>query len=161
MREDRAPGKWVSLNAPTETLTISGSRAINGVISLRVEDCYFPEREWSDFPVIILKWWLDEMSLLWRGQQGDKDGIRCAFMDGDFYFTVTERNGERWLIECVKGLPGERTGLVGEAGRLTIIREVISCASQVVAACQTRGWKTQEINELAALVARVEAQIVL
>ncbi len=151
----------ISVHVPVKTLTISGRGAINGVISLRVGDCYFPEREWNDFPVVILKWWLDEMSLLWRGQQEDKDGIACAFMDGDFYFTVSERKEERWIIECVKGLPGERTGCAGEAGRLAIIREAISCASQVIDACRSRGWKTQEIDELAATVARVENEIVL
>ena len=38
---------------------------ITGEIWLEVAGFGFPDRRWSDFPVVILGWWLDALFELW------------------------------------------------------------------------------------------------
>lgn len=143
------------------TLHMSTHGKITGVISLRVGDFYFPERGWSDFLVVILGWWLDEMAKLWHGQQEDEDGVGCLFMDGSFFYGISEYEGSWWLIECVEGIPEGKVMAETKVERSIFIKDVLSCATQVVEACRSRGWKTEAIDKLATTVARVESKTIL
>ncbi len=137
-----------------------GQRNITGIIALRVGEAYFPEREWNDFPVIILGWWLTELLQLWRGEPEAAEGVICAFMDGAFYYSVSAQ-GERWLIECVEGTLDEEIVAEAEVDRAGFMKEMLACAAQLLNACHARNWRTADTDKLAALVARVETAIVM
>jgi hypothetical protein len=63
---------------------------VTGVIFLELQEGEFPERGWSDFPVIILGWWTDELLQLAMPKRRQ---VHWRFMDGPF--CVTLRKVER------------------------------------------------------------------
>lgn len=125
----------------------SGSGAIVGPIWLRsreAPDIVFPAAEWSDFPVVILGWWLREVENLLRGAVVD---ATCSFMDGPFEFSFN-RSGEVQFREQRK------SGMVTVGPSTLRIpaeefwRALLISASQVVAECDTRGWSNADIDTL-------------
>jgi hypothetical protein len=65
------------LKIQTDELSVSKSGAVTAPIYFHIEDQFFPEEGWSDFPLIILSWWLDEIAGLAEKQVFE-------FMDGPF-----------------------------------------------------------------------------
>lgn len=58
---------------------------VTGVIYLELESGAFPQRGWSDFPVIILGWWVDAWIQL---QIPTKREVLWRFMDGPYAATL-------------------------------------------------------------------------
>ncbi|MBN3941447.1 MAG: hypothetical protein V7L21_34390 [Nostoc sp.] len=54
---------------------------------LEVNEIYFPDNPWLDFPVIVLKWWIDNCILL-INTDGEIDN---SFMNGPYEF-ITVKN---------------------------------------------------------------------
>ena len=62
-----------------EVSSISGNILSN--VYFRIGEKIFPDEKWSDFTVIILGWWIEELSKL---KVGSKTFSLC-FMDGPLY----------------------------------------------------------------------------
>lgn len=60
---------------------------VTGVIFLELQDGAFPERGWSDFPVIILGWWIDALLQL---EVPTRREVQWRFMDGPLALTLTK-----------------------------------------------------------------------
>lgn len=146
------------VHVDTHTL-LMGKHSITGIISLQIGDAYFPEREWSDFPVVILGWWLTELLQLWGGESETTEGAICAFMDGAFYYRVSTQ-GERWLIECIDDSTSEEAAFEAEVERAAFMKTVLTCAAQILDTCRAHGWQTLDTDELATIIARAETDIV-
>jgi hypothetical protein len=58
---------------------------VTGVIYLELESGEFPERGWSDFPVIILGWWTEAFLQLEADNRGE---VQWRFMDGPYTATL-------------------------------------------------------------------------
>lgn len=149
----------VGVHVDVNSLNMFERGSITGVVSLRIGNDYFPEQRWNDFLVIVLGWWLDRMLQLWLGQVEDREGVKCSFMDGAFYFNVSPLNEERWLVECWKGVPGIERECEAEVERSAFMQDLLSCASLVLNACQSKGWKKRELDELAAIITRVTNEV--
>ena len=63
---------------------------VTGVIFLRLEVGDFPEKNWSDFPVIILCWWIDAWLQL---ETPTRREVQWRFMDGPHSVTLTKVAG--------------------------------------------------------------------
>ncbi len=140
---------------------------ITGVIYLQVGDVHFPEPDWNDFPVIILRWWLKELLRLWHGELKSGESIECLFMDGDFYYSVSDCNG-RWLIECVEGIPEGEVVVKAEVDRAEFMKNVIACAVQTLETSRTlkrqnhhgtRGRQNDGTDALATMIRRGRREI--
>ena len=92
----------------------SGSGSITGAIWLRhgargERRADFPEPGWTDFPVVILAWWLDALGALARGETGEAS---CLFMverrrDADHQAKQDQERGDEPHAppgECAGGL---------------------------------------------------------
>lgn len=55
------------------SLDRSSHGSITGRIAVQSGDFAFPESEWSDFPVVIVRWWIDEARAL---ETGSTDAVR-------------------------------------------------------------------------------------
>lgn len=137
-----------------EVDTLNMRNNITGVICLRINDRYFPEREWNDFPIIILSWWLTNLLSLWRGEPDTADGVDCLFMDGDYSYRVTP-HGDRWLVEFTD----DGTVYSIEVERTAFMREVLNCAAHTLNASRARGWRNTDIDNLATKITHVEAEL--
>ncbi|MHC3000583.1 hypothetical protein [Microbacterium sp. HJ5] len=83
------------------TFNRSGSGAVSGKIWIRIGGEAFPEDDWSDFPLIVLKWWIVEL----RRFRAGSPAASLHFMDGDFGVSLT-RDGSRIVARR------ERAGVV-------------------------------------------------
>lgn len=141
-----------SIDVEVDTLNIRNN--ITGVISLRVNDHYFPEREWNDFPIIILDWWLTNLLSLWRDEPDTADGVDCLFMDGDYSYRVTPHD-DRWSIDFTD----DEIVYSIEVERAAFMREVLNCAAHTLDFCRARGWRSTDIDNLATKITHVEAEL--
>src|SRR5688572_3706114 len=69
--------------------------SIAGVVSVRGIDRCFPSGDWSDFPVVILAWWLEPVS---RILEGKSNFWECRFMDGPLILRLVQQAGDSWLM---------------------------------------------------------------
>ena len=65
------------------------SGSITGRIAFRFGELWFPEADWSDFPVVVLEWWLSAL---------DGTGEVLRFMDGPFSVVVDRVAGSARLM---------------------------------------------------------------
>lgn len=65
------------LKIQLDEVRVSQSGIVTAPIYFCVEDRFFPEEGWSDFPLIVLSWWLDEIA-------GGAEKSVFPFMDGPF-----------------------------------------------------------------------------
>lgn len=122
---------------------------ITGVIYLSMENTCFPERGWSDFPAIILQWWLEGFRAL---SLGSEPSVICNFMDGPYFFTVTNKESHI-EIECVVDRKIPKTIVTHRTTIDAAMGEVKRAGNILVAECTDRGWDTKEIRDLAVLMA--------
>jgi hypothetical protein len=66
------------------------SANVTGVIYLDLQDGAFPRRGWSDFPVIILRWWADALLQL---ELPTRRKVQWMFMDGPHCVILTKVAG--------------------------------------------------------------------
>jgi len=122
---------------------------ITGEIWLQLGDFSFPTQSWTDFPVIILSWWLDALDTL----HSANSATEFLFMDGPYSFTVSRRNGE-YILHCIEDPRGDKEclwrGVVDLNGLTSQVR---SAAMSVVQQCRRRGWGTRDTSALESKVA--------
>ena len=140
-------GETVVSVAPT-TLQRSSSGLITGTIALRLGETWFPEPDWSDFPVTVLTWWLHALT---RPLSGRSTSVSCQFMEGPYAFVVARDADDRWDIAPV--LDGHRRASIRVDGA-AFVGSVERAGADVVAECERRGW-TSDVAELRSAVAGV------
>ena len=64
---------------------------VTGVIFLELHDGAFPAKGWSDFPVIILGWWIDAWLQL---EVPARREVQWRFMDGPHVVTLAKVTGD-------------------------------------------------------------------
>jgi hypothetical protein len=117
------------------------SGSILGPIWLRCGEIEFPEAEWSDFPVVILGWWLHEMRPLslvtTTGQSAE-----LLFMDGPYFFRLTVLHQDQWLVSCFSQRRAHST-LEAEfhCDPTTFLRNLRKTARQVLHRCRLAGYR--------------------
>jgi hypothetical protein len=123
-----------------EHLDRSGAGGITGVLAVRIGDAWFPERTWSDFPVVVLAWWLRECASLATGGHG-----RFRFMDGPFQFNARNLGNGRAELEADHG---GRSGAQVTAPVAHVRAAVLRAARQTIGGCVRRGWEDRDVEEL-------------
>jgi|SRR5215831_2361335 len=116
---------------------------ITGEIWLQLGSFSFPSQFWSDFPVIILSWWLD--ALLSLRSVGNAEFL---FMDGPHSFQIG-RNVGNFVLRCLDDPRGE-----AQCVHETLVNvdelssQITNAASMVVRECRVRGWLTADTRAL-------------
>ena len=118
-----------------ERLDRSGMGGITGVVAVRMGDVWFPERTWSDFPVVVLAWWLRECAALATGGNG-----RLRFMDGPFQINANNLGNGRVELETEEERGASVKRIVQVTAPVAHIRAtVLRAARQTIGGCLRRG----------------------
>lgn len=88
------------------TLKQGTSGNITGKIFVEVDDYYFPEENWNDFPIIILSCWINNYLNSRRSKVGK---FEMCFMDGPFLLKGELVDNELYKIKLI-GRELENTG---------------------------------------------------
>jgi hypothetical protein len=129
------------------TLDQSTNGSITGVIALQGQGWSYPERGWSDFPVVILQWWLQAVQDVSTRLGGTAP---CRFMDGPYAFQLVSLTPSDWRLEC---LARYETGIEQE---VHIQAEQFQASLQraaldVAQGCRRLGWQSRDLDTLEAL----------
>jgi hypothetical protein len=130
------------------SLRRSGKGNVTGQVFLRGPTGDFPERDWSDFPVVILAWWIEGLSDLLAGREQSFQGM---FMDGPFAFIVRRGAGNSGRIEW--GKRGATVG-VGIVDIPALLGSAVAAGRLVSESCRERGWESRDLETLEATIAR-------
>jgi hypothetical protein len=145
------PQDVVVVVAPQSFDSSSTSGTITGPIWLR-HDGYderragFPEPGWSDFPVVVLGWWLTALGAL---RSGAATQATCLFMDGPFEITVTDAGGPLWRVQCVRR-NADSEGVFADlvTSRDSLLGSITAAAEAALAECDRRRWSGRDVEAL-------------
>jgi len=115
---------------------------ITGRLALRVGDTWFPDPQWHDFPVVVLAWWLRELT---RPLSASGAAARCRFMEGPLAFKVVRQTPGGWSVVLVEGTR-EHSGT--EIDGAALIRSISTAADRLLAECARRGWRGEDVEDL-------------
>ena len=132
----------------TGTLARSRRGSITGEIFLRHATEAFPDSRWSDFPVVVLSWWIEGIRKVVAGQD---DSYVGHFMDGPYAFVVKRR--ARNAASIAWGRRDEEE-FVEEVDFYALRRSAVVAGQHVVAACHARGWSSDDLDSLEQAIAR-------
>jgi hypothetical protein len=90
----------IEIVAVPSSLRRSAMGSITGQIYLRGPSGSFPVDGWSDFPVVILGWWIEGLAGLPRRKSGSFKGM---FMDGPYAFLIQRDFGKSDEISRPRG----------------------------------------------------------
>ena len=132
----------VSVSVDDSTIARRSSGSITGVIFFRMLGKPFPADDWSDFPIVLLGWWLEALASLYLGQ----DRCELEFMDGP-YAVFVSRNGDETirLAPHRNGLPsGEE--VIEKLSDLSL--ELLLVANECRGLCRDRLWSGGDVSAL-------------
>jgi hypothetical protein len=138
----------IDVVADTSTLSRSGMGSITGVVFLRGPAGGFPDDRWSDFPVVILSWWIEGLTALAAGRERSFEGM---FMDGPSAFVVQRGAGTTGRIAW--GKRGEEVA-IGIVDIAALLRSAVAAGRLVAEACRARDWRSHDLDTLEQAIAR-------
>lgn len=112
---------------------------VTGVIFLELNDGAFPAKSWSDFPVIILGWWIDAWLQL---EVPARRQVQWRFMDGPHVATLTDVTGK---------------ASAGAFEFPQVRRSLLQAAERVVAHCDKHKMFSRDLEALRECVQRLKA----
>jgi hypothetical protein len=132
----------IEIVAAPSSLARSATGSITGQIFLRAPAGSFPEDGWSDFPVVILCWWIQGLRALAARETGSFQGL---FMDGPYAFVVQRCAGASDEISW-----GHRgvEAVVGSVSVDALLGSAVAAARTVATACRARGWASRDLDNL-------------
>jgi hypothetical protein len=145
-RHQRRPHMAQDVTIVVSASSIAQSRSggsITGVIALSGPGWFYPEESWSDFPVVVLGWWLHACQRV--GSQVGASAL-CRFMDGPYSFRLRSLSVEVWQVECFSG-----QGIIytAEAEARVFQGSLNAAAESVVLACRARMLSSSDLDSLA------------
>jgi hypothetical protein len=130
----------------TLTLERSSLGSITGVVTIWTDATAFPNTRWSDFPVVILGWWLEPVCQILLGKTRV---LECRFMDGPFSVRLEQQHDDTWIL---LGLHDGRIEFTATVSCRAFIHSLLDAARQVLRECQQRGWQSRDIEKLGSAV---------
>lgn len=126
------------------TLTQTDSGSVIGSIWLQSNEprIDFPEAGWTDFPVLILGWWLAQVEGLLRGASTEAD---CLFMDGPFEFRINSTGEIRLLRKGASATTEIAKGSIPLEG---FWQQLNLAASEVISECERQGFSSGDVVRL-------------
>ncbi|MCP5348374.1 MAG: hypothetical protein H7A04_16095 [Pseudomonadales bacterium] len=125
------------------TLERSRTGTITGELAVRVEGEWFPERQWNDFPVVVLEWWLAALLDLRAA-----DSVDLRFMDGPFLVRLSPQHQSMFRLEGVEDGQIRRVNVATEVSIRQVYDSIIRAAQLVDKACTERGWSSDDVRRL-------------
>jgi hypothetical protein len=127
-------------------LTRSGHGNIFGQIWCEFGTLAFPQSHWTDFPIVVVCWWLEAIVGLVDGRKRTAD---LSFMDGPYMFHVFAKRRESWQAEWVERRAAA-TNVIHQFDFTPdpFIRSLIACSDDLLQECSEKGWASADIDSV-------------
>jgi hypothetical protein len=130
------------------TSEVNGSSLIDGTSSeiyISIGDFSFPESKWTDFPVIILNWWTEQLIDQIQG----KVSASYLFMDGPYYFDCEFSNGDEITIYFnERTTTGPNMILLTSVSKIEFISEIKMNVNSVLRQCHQHNYTSKDVSNL-------------
>lgn len=137
--------KKFSVFCEPRSLRRSTRGTISGAVYVDFDGTPFPDEEWTDFVVVILGWWLEEILTA-------KVGMILRFTEGPYLVRARDADGENLVLDCIESRRTDRVRLSAMM-RLDEVRNEIRRAGRMVfSECQRRGWSCSDVDRLSSLL---------
>lgn len=123
----------------------SKNQLITGVIFFDFMDVQFPRKDWNDFVVIILNWWL---SALTKISLGFSKSENLQFMDGPLFVSVKKIDNGICMIECADERKGGYLEFSGQYQLNEVLSSVLQVAKDTYRICCENRWDGDDLDEL-------------
>ena len=144
-RNMKEGGQENSISVCVDPQSLHKGHNVTGDIWIELIGFQFPSIHWSDFPEIVLGWWLEALFRLWTGKKAHAE---CLFMDGPYSYKIT-REDSRHILRCyLDALSGKETEWEGEIDLDLLLRQALRAASAIIKECRERGWETPDTETL-------------
>ncbi len=145
MRALETAGLTFAVRTDAATLRRSAKGSITGTLFVEVGGQAFPESGWSDFPVVVLGWWLRAVLAL----QKTNAPASCMFMDGPFECELMAAGPGSWALRLLESrADAVRVVRDGRVGSETVLVALRVAADAVIRSCKERGWSSADVDEL-------------
>jgi hypothetical protein len=135
------------------TLAMSSHGSITGIIAVRTDAASFPDTRWSDFPVVILCWWLEPVSRILQGKTRVWD---CRFMDGPIVVRLEHQRDDTWTLH---GIRNDCTELSATVSCRAFVHSLLDTGRHIVRECRQRGWQSRDLEALDSAVRTVQNEL--
>jgi len=128
---------------------LTGRNSVTGEIWMEVDGVPFPEERWSDFPVVILSWWLGNVAEL---DAEVAESVCLEFMDGPYSVVLSRVPGVPDIVDvrCVDRSQPDRSEAETRVSLLEAQEAIRRAADAVIASCRRRRWNGQDVSDLVA-----------
>jgi hypothetical protein len=133
------------IEVDTLALSRSSRGSVTGPLFLRVQDACFPEESWSDFPVVVLGWWIAAVTRLISGASEVEE---FDFMDGPHLLVVRRRSEGALHLACCTEQGTRRVVYEAVLPAAALQKEVLDAARLVADSCEQRGWLGPDLTAL-------------
>jgi hypothetical protein len=101
---------------------------------------------WSDFPIVVVSWWLEAVVGLVDGRKRNAD---VSFMDGPYMVHVFAKHRELWQAECVERRAAG-TNVIHQFDFTPdpFIRSLIPCSDDLLQECSAKGWESTDVDSV-------------
>jgi hypothetical protein len=137
----------------TGTLARSSLGGITGVVYLHSAEEDFPEEHWSDFPVVVLAWWINDLHKI---TSGTESSCVCNCMDGRYTFVLKREDGS--TVRVAWGRRGEEKPIMS-VDVLAFECSAVTAGQRVLAAFHAKGWSGVDLKNLEQAIARSERSV--
>ncbi len=128
-----------------DSLHRSTKGSITGIIYFDFGHYQFPEKEWSDFVVVIISWWLNALDQVVRGIS---KCIDFHFMDGPLLLRLKKDSKDILKLECIDEGKHAKVEFTSYVYLKNIFSELEIAAEELINQCKLNDWKSDDIEAL-------------
>jgi len=142
--------QYVDIRVNEQSFELSRSK-ITSEICFIIEDQFFPEKNWNDFVVVILTWWLHSLKKLMLSV--DRSPCDFSFMDGPLLVRGKKIDNDIINLEFVREkLNGDEIQLTARCSVNQLRKSLIGAARKTVKIIEAKMWDTEETRKLRRLL---------
>lgn len=137
-----------------DSIEMSKSGAITGEIFFEISNGFFPEENWSDFIVVILGWWIN--NLIDYYERNDESFELC-FMDGPLSVEAKKKTEEIIELSFLRINDDKKQNFFKtECLEKTLRKRILSAARKILRKAEIEQWSTESIKGLKKGVSRLK-----
>jgi hypothetical protein len=129
-----------------DSLTRSGHGSICGQIWCEVGTLAFPESHWSDFPVVVVSWWLEAVVGIFDGRIRNAD---VNFMGGPYVVHLAAKRRDSWKGQFLERALG-RTKMIQQFdfSQSPFVSSLLNCSGELLHECSAKGWESTDVDSV-------------
>lgn len=129
-----------------DSIKMSKSGAITGEIFFEVSNKFFPEENWSDFIVVILGWWVNNLRNYYQRRE---DCFELCFMDGPLSIKVKNKEEDTIELSFMR-ITGDEQQIFfkAECYKEVLKKRILSAARKILRKAEIEQWYSDSFDGL-------------